>query len=304
MVKPNFLIVGAAKAGTTSLYYYLNQHPEIQMSKVKEPFFFAYMNDPNVTFRSGDNPEIITSSSEYEKLYDLSANHKVLGESSTWYLYLYEKTIKNIKEYYENVEPKIIVFLRNPIERCWSHYQMNVDNGWEDSTKTFEEVIEPKIIKQRLSNSWAPTYDYIGYGMYYEQVNAYIKNFSNVKIFLFDEFIKNRENVFLEIFNFLGIDNEFKPNTKVKYNFSGNPKNKFLNYILFEDNNVKKFLRPLIDKMNSVKFIDDMVLRIRSGNKEKIEMNSETKHKLNIIYKDKILKLQELLNIDLNHWLD
>ena len=108
---PNFLIVGAPKAGTTSLYYYLRQHPQIFLSGVKEPFFLSFAGEK---FNDKDRitPSIITDYQKYLALFKDSYKYRAVGEASTFYLYFYQKTINNIKKYIpEYSRMKIIILL-------------------------------------------------------------------------------------------------------------------------------------------------------------------------------------------------
>lgn len=91
---PNFLIVGASRAGTTSLYYYLNQDPEIFMSIRKEPCFLCFA-EKQVKF-SNEKSNFIVNHDEYIKLFEKAKGYKAIGEASTPYLYFYESTIRNI----------------------------------------------------------------------------------------------------------------------------------------------------------------------------------------------------------------
>jgi len=298
---PDFIIPGAAKGGTTSAYYYLDQHPEIQMSRLKEPFYFAYAGEEAINFSSGDNPEIITSLADYLELFPATDTAVARGESSTWYLYLHKKTIENIKSIYAGQPlPKIIIFLRNPVARCWSHYRMNVDNGWEDLP--FEQAISKDIIKERLKNNYAPTYDYIGFGRYYQQVKAYLDNFDQVKIVLFEDFKAAPEKTMQELFQFIGVNDYFLPDTSVRFNVSGPPKNRALNYILFGDHFIKRLFRPVVDKLNSIQLVDNMMLRIRANNSREISPDDQLLQKLRDTYQKNIHKLEKKLTMDLGQW--
>ena len=105
---PNFLIIGAAKAGTTSIYNYLKEHPEIFMTKVKEPCFFSFAEE-EVKFLSG-KPKFINKFEEYINLFNGAENYKCKGEASTPYLYFYNKTISNLKKFIKEWEKlKIII---------------------------------------------------------------------------------------------------------------------------------------------------------------------------------------------------
>ena len=134
MKLPNFLIVGAAKAGTTSLFYYLKQHPEIFMPEEKELKFFEYLIIKNKLHYTGpgDNKSlkrVVKTWDEYKNYFKKAKNFKAVGEASVSYLY-YTETIKNIKKYLgENIN--IIIILRNPIERLISNYKYMVMRGRE-----------------------------------------------------------------------------------------------------------------------------------------------------------------------------
>ena len=136
---PNFLIVGAAKSGTSSLHNYLNQHPEIFMPSykdglnVKEPQFLI-KNKVKDRLHFG-----IWSWQEYKALFDDATKFKAIGESSVFYLYYYKEAIKNIKfRLDDNI--KIIILLRNPIDRAYSAFQ-HVSRGLKENL-SFEEALQ------------------------------------------------------------------------------------------------------------------------------------------------------------------
>ena len=135
MNKPNLLIVGAAKSGTTSLHHYLDQHDEVFMSKHKEPHFL-------INNEEGVNkiPNGINKYRDYIRLFDNSKNYKYRGESSVMYLQFPEITIKNIIKYLDD-DIKIIIMLRNPIDRAFSGYQ-HVKRYNKMENYTFKEAIE------------------------------------------------------------------------------------------------------------------------------------------------------------------
>ena len=133
---PNFLIVGAAKCGTSSLHNYLNQHPDIFMPsynklgmKVKEPRFLIKDLVKNRL------PNGVWSFEEYKSLFTDVKNAKLVGESTVLYLYYYEHAIKNIKHYLGK-DVKIIIMLRNPIDRAYSAYSFASRTHQENHKKT------------------------------------------------------------------------------------------------------------------------------------------------------------------------
>ena len=117
MALPNLLIVGAAKSGTTSLHNYLNQHPSVFMCSPKEPHFL-------ISNEIGEQriPKGVLNIEDYVSLFKGTSSKRYRGESSVMYLSFPEFAIKNIKKYLSN-EVKIIIMLRNPVERAYSGYQ-------------------------------------------------------------------------------------------------------------------------------------------------------------------------------------
>ena len=132
-ILPNFLIIGAAKAGTTALWHYLRQHPEIYMSPHKEPRFFALYGQP-VNFKGpGDKTrfKFVTELQEYHQLFAGVQNEKAIGEASPWYLYV-KSAAPAIKKMLPDV--KLVVFLRDPVERASTNYLHVVNEGLDSQS--------------------------------------------------------------------------------------------------------------------------------------------------------------------------
>nr|MDJ0649638.1 sulfotransferase [Xenococcaceae cyanobacterium MO_188.B19] len=190
MIMPNFLIIGAAKAGTTSLYNYLKEHPQIYMSPVKEPRFFYLMNE-KLDFRGPGDENILNSSTsdleDYSTLFQGVSNEIAIGEASSMYLY-HPKTPKRIKSYVPDV--KMITILRDPVERAYSHFLMNVKNGLEPLTD-FVQVLQEEEI--RIRSNWGSNWHHKARGFYYSQVKRYFDIFdrSQIKIYLYEDLKTN-----------------------------------------------------------------------------------------------------------------
>jgi len=222
---PNFLIIGANKAGTTSIYSYCSQHPQIFMSKIKEPMFFSASPEFANTLRKNNNskssnlanPKVVNSIEEYQNLFVGGESAIARGEASTSYLASPSKTIPKIKSM--NPSMKIIACLRNPIDRAFSGYTMYHSAGLEK--RSFEEAIADEIAGK--FDGVPPGRRYLCLGKYYWSLKKYLQAFGEEKvlILLFDDLKQNPTQFVKNIFDFLDVDSNFSPSTNVKLNTSG-----------------------------------------------------------------------------------
>lgn len=298
---PNFLIVGAAKSGTTSLWHYLKQHPEVFMSVPKEPLFFVSsyyqsLNPKDPKFKllkSVLRPTL----DEYLDLFYGVKNEKAIGEASMPYLYHYDLAIPAIKKHIGDC--KIIIVLRNPVQRAFSAYTFLLRDLEE--TASFESCLE--LEEKRKNDNWSMSHFYKGAGLFYSQVRAYIEHFKEVKIYLFEELKNHTLEIVKDIYAFLGVDTTFLPDINTKHNISGIPQNMLIHKFITEPNALKDFLRPgikwFIPETKRRRWIEGL----REKNLIKPEMSPETHQELINYFHDDILMLQELINKDLNHWL-
>lgn len=201
---PNFLIVGAAKCGTTSLYNYLIKHPNVIEAHNKELYFFDRYYPYGLNYYRANFP-IIFHKKNSEKL--------VIGEAAPTYLH-HPLTPSRIKKHIPKA--KIIILLRNPIERAYSHYQMEVKLGYENLT--FEKAIEEeqkriegeeeKMQKNSFYYSYKrQVYSYITSGIYVNQLENWLKLFPKEQILILntEEFSKNTSKVYSEVLAFLNL---------------------------------------------------------------------------------------------------
>lgn len=295
---PNFLIVGAHKAGTTSIYHYLKQHPEVLMSSIKEPNFIASpflepRRDVIGNFKKPDS--LIKALEDYRRLFRGANGERAIGEASVSNLYCGEKAIPYIKKFLG--EPKIIIILRDPVERAFSAYSQLLFEKREHLT--FEEALEQE--EKRISDGFWFVYSYKKMGHYYSPVKAYMDNFKDVKVYLFEELANDSQALMRDMYAFLGIDDTFVPDTNIRYNVSGAPTVSVLG----------AFLRPGIvrDIAGSVaKFVlpQEKWSALRSGVTNtflsKSEMKPETRQFLKDFYREDTVKLEGLIGRDLSHW--
>jgi len=299
---PNFFIVGAAKSGTTSLSFYLEQHPEVFISPLKEPYFFSSQ------FKDKDLPPggigddwprnfVINNLDEYLSLFRHAKNEKAIGEATAGYLYYYKRAIPKMKQLFGDV--KILIILRNPVSRAFSAYKHLVRDMRE--TKSFEDALE--LEEYRKQNNWEYLWHLTSLGYYHDQVKAYLENFSQVKVLFFEDIIKNPQELMKEVFRFLDVDPNFKIDTEGTFNPSGIPRSKIMRWLTRPSG-----LKALVYKGLTLLGIKDSDLSkgievLRGSEREQLKMSDLTKKKLQKLYRPEIEKLENLLDKDLKHWL-
>ena len=296
---PNFLIVGAAKCGTSSMHNYLNQHPEVFMPsynqygmKVKEPRFLIKDLVQNRLHNGIWNFE------EYKSLFSDVKGEKAIGESTVLYLYYYQHAIKKIKENLGK-DVKIIIMLRSPVDRAYSAFQ-HVSRGFQESN-SFEESLD--IEEGRISRDeyLTPMVMYKEMGLYYKMVKAYLHAFKNVHIIFYEDFRDNIEQEMEKIYDFLDITRNVKIDFSVRHNVGGKIwKNERLKYIFMSNLFIKSVLKFIIPK-DFAKSIRKYLINLSTY--KNLPMKDETRKMLNDYFKQDIKKLSDLLNKDLKHWI-
>ncbi len=294
---PNFLFIGAARTGTTSLFYYLNQHSDVFIPVIKEGRFFSQMPGDFQGPGSDYQNDTIVSIEDYKELYREGRHVAARGDISNDYLFYYKKSIENIKKYLDR-DVKIIIVLRSPIDRAYSNYQQHIQEGWEKLS--FEEALEAE--DQRKKSGWAWPFLYKEVGLYYESVKAYISNFTNIKIFLFEDLFQF-DNMANELCEFIGVQADFKFDTKIKYNLSGTPKSKLLNKFLTPPTVLKPFILPILKLLAPGEKWKQLLANMKSKNLRKIPMKPGTREYLKTYFQNDIEKLQYLVNRDILFWL-
>ena len=294
MTMPNFLIIGAQKSGSTSLYYYLKQHPQIFLSPIKEPHFFIYLNQPELAMALGSKKRIIVDRIEYECLFSKVSREIAIGEASPSYLY-FPEAANRIREYLPNC--RLIAILRNPVDRAFSNYLHAVKNG-KETVMDFEVAIQ--LETERKIQNMNHEFHYIQKGFYARQLKPYYKLFeaSQIKVCLFDDLLINPSLLLSELFNFLQVNPYQLIDTSQKYNETRIAKHKFIAH-------VNRYVRKSgnLNLMLKTKLPHNFVKLIKACLFVKPTIPAATREKLIQIYRDDIYDLQDLINRDLSKWL-
>ena len=282
-MKVGIFIVGTPKAGTTSLHHYLKEFPEILMSSKKEPDYFSDKEILEQGLYYGESR--IDSLIKYNNLFSKRDKEKFLGEASVSYLF-YPEVSKRIKEY--NPESKIIIMLRNPIDRAFSHYLMDYRLGL--TSKSLEEEF-----KSQESLNFQ---QYFLLGNYYNQVKKYLEVFKtkNVQIIWYSDFKQNAEKELQKVIEFIGLNSDFKVDFNKVHNSFSMPKNNMIRkiYSVVWLRKILTFIFPekLVNSIKSILF--------NKGKKPKL--SEESREVLFSYYKSDIEDLEQLLSVNLSRW--
>jgi len=289
---PNLLIVGAAKSGTTSLHNYLKQHPDFFMTDHKEPHFLI-----NNEIGVKRVHKAVTTLSDYQKMFEGSSEYKYRGESSVMYLPFPDITIRNIKKYL-NKDVKIIIMLRNPVERAFAGYLHNVRYNTSENL-SFEEAIEKSEERYQKTNDMTPDTRYLHVGMYYNQVKKYMDEFGkNVHVVIYDDYVSNINRSIKRVFDFLKVNN-IEMDTSQRHMVGGWIfKNPILRKLMVSKNGLKSFVKLLLPSSSLRKKIRTIIMRF--GTSKTPELTTKMRKFLEDYYRDDIVKLENLIDKDLN----
>ena len=292
--QPNFFIIGAMKAGTTLLWDVLNQHPQVYMSKRKEPHHFSYLAaGSRPLILEGANPPI-TDTADYAALFHEAGAARAVGEASTSYLHT-PGVAKLLHGAYPDA--KLICVLRNPVERAYSHYLFLVRQGVE-TLPTFAEAIAAEETRAAQGLSYGR---YTGIGRYHAHLQPYLTYFApaRVHICLFEDLIRPPgQSYYPIIFNFLEIDPTIQVDTTILRNPSGLPKHKWVEALFSRNNPLRRAIEPWLPRR-----LYRLATAVRDRNLTKPPMPPEIRRHLQELVRSDILALQEVIGRDLSGWL-
>jgi len=199
LIWPNFYVVGAPKCGTTSIWAYLRKHPQVFLPKFKEPSYFISappLSGPQDAHCNGNLER-------YQDLYRNASGYKAVGDCSPGYL-LDRVSAQRIHEVCPDA--RIVIILRDPVERAYSHYYIFALLGKEKAS--FFEAVKRDNSASLVPGAPANNYLYLDTGFYYEQVLRYIDTFGRdqVGIYLFEDLEKDPSSVMTAICKHIGVD--------------------------------------------------------------------------------------------------
>jgi hypothetical protein len=281
---PNLFIVGAAKAGTSSLYHYLAQHPDVYMAPMKEPHFFSQIRpDPSL---EAFFPHI-ADEADYLALFAAAGAEKVRGEAST--SYLWDPDVADAI-WQRRPDAKIVAVLRNPIDRAYSHYWNDVREGIEH--RSFADAVSEEVAGP--PGRWGVSSLYVDGGFYAERVKRYLDRFhQNVLVLFFEHFVADIPGTLRAVLAFLDVDTDWAGRVEPEArNPFALPRNAFGRRML-GSGTVRSVARILLPRSLRAFGRDKLVTRA-----EKPPMENDVRRRLLEIYQSDVQRLTDLVGRD------
>ena len=295
---PTFLVIGAARSGTTALYAYLQQHPQVFMSPIKEPNFFSFEGQ-SLDVRGPGHDYIDNSTTDlasYRALFEDAPPQGAVGEASPLYLYA-EQAPARIRHHLP--EARLIAILRNPVEQAFSHF-LYAKRQTLEPLDDFSAALDAQ--PERAADHWQPLFQYSRFPRYGEQLQRYYALFpaGQIQIHLYEDFEEDPQAVLADVFEFIGVDRAFEADVGYRPNVGGVPRSSFLQNLVMRPNLLSRVVGPLVP--------EELKRRVRDAvsdrNVERPRLDDRTRERLRDELESDVRILQELIGRDLSAWLE
>ena len=293
---PNFLLIGAAKAGTTALFATLDQHPDVYFAGNKEPRYFAWMEQSLDVRGPGDwaalSPYVVTRWADYARLFANAGTATAIGEASTAYLY---HPYAAARIAHALPDARLIAILRHPADRAYAAYLHLLRDGRE----TLDFAAALRAEPERIAQGWEPLWHYRQMGAYAAQLRRYLAHFERARLHvcLYDDFQADPTATARRIFAFLGVEDSFTPALPHRTNVGGVPRGEPL-YRLLAAARWKRARQRIPPGLRHRyrRLLNAWPLR-------RPPLPPQLRANLTATFRDDILHLQDLLQRDLSAWL-
>ncbi|HWC96695.1 MAG TPA: sulfotransferase [Candidatus Sulfopaludibacter sp.] len=311
---PNFFLVGAPKAGSTSLYHHLDRHPQIYMSPIKEPCYFSteirphhfsaslqqqvardtealdrYLAGPMTQKLPG---AMVQHWDDYLRLFAAASDHKAIGEASVCYLWSSTAPV-NIRA--QIPDAKILIVLRNPVERAFSQYIHCVSMGRLHAS--LHDHIQASL--RNRDPKFSMEFPFLELGRYHGQIQRYRDHFpaASICISFFEDYRDRPRETLATVLRFLNVDDSFVADTAARHLQVALPRNLAAGHYL-KSLGIWQRARRLCPPS-----ILPLARRLVHRPRRDIALDPQDRAFLADYYRDDILQLAGLLNRDLSHWL-
>lgn len=298
-VRPNLFIVGAQKSGTSALAGWLSQHPQVCMSFPKEPGYLAF-GEAGYTFPDGygraapASQYVVRDAQSYRQLFTgASGQERVFGEASTWYL-----TLPGMPEKLHSYNPdaRILILLRNPVERAFSAW-CHARSDDVEPCETFAEALSLEASRGEVE--FLLRYRHMG--LYSRALEAYQAVFpaEQLRVLWYDDLRSDPVAFWRDVCAFLGIHREFTPPFHRRYNRSGKPRSRIVQGLL-KSHRVKRVVSRVMPHQWGLAVkarLDDINLQALPA------MQPSTRDELLEFYREDIAAVAKITGRNLDAWL-
>jgi hypothetical protein len=296
---PNFLVIGTAKAGTTSLCHYLRQHPDVFVAREKESHFFLFEDGGPVFAGPRDDEEfnklIITDPGRYLQCFAGAGPATARGEASVYYLYE-PRALERALAYDPGM--RFVAVLRDPVDRAFSAWSHMMRDGREPESD-FIAAVDAE--HERTASGWSYGFRYESVGRYAQQLEAARARVPSdqMHVLLYEDLVTRPGPTLSSLFHFLGV-RDIPVNSSLVMNASGRPRLRALNQLLTQRNPVKEGLKKVLPyRVGNV-----VAHRLRNWNLQTVSMAEQDRAGLRRRYDDDIVSLAGLLGRNLEEWRD
>ena len=288
---PDFVIIGAARCGTTSLYAYLREHPQVFMSSEKETDYFSLGDLPSDEVPALAAPWRAKTRAEYEAFFRDAGDAHAVGEASPTYLF-YPRSAERLR--HAIPDAKLICVLRDPVERAYSHFALARKMGFETETD-FEAAVAREDERWRTDRSMRFTYARASF--YRDGLAEFFARFPRERILVlrFEDLSSDTAGTMRRVHAFVGVDPEFVADVAVRHNRSMLPKSGLVREAFGRPFRVRRFLqRHLPPRL--VTRLGNLIMRPPPG------LAKDVRARLLPRFVDDVRRLETLLDLDLAAW--
>ncbi len=297
MALPTFLLIGAGRCGTTSIYHYLAQHPDVFMSAAKEPGYFALagqrgkLRGPHA--RALQNRYIFERDA-YERLFEGSEAYRAAGEASPRYLDSMSAALR-VRRVLPGV--KLAAILRHPVERIYRSYVAARRDGIEPESD-FRSALRDEPRRTREGWGWLR---YVWLAKVGRDLKVWFDLFprEDIRIYLFEDLCHDPQALMRDLYAHIGVDPNFSPNTDVHHNPTGVLSDDALSRIWRSTFGLRLRLRPYLPQR--LRELGQRLVERRQT--QRPALDAALRADLTAQLRPDIMRLQRLIGRDLGHWL-
>lgn len=288
---PDFVIIGAARCGTTSLYAYLREHPEVFMSPEKETDYFSLGDLP-----PSEVPELASAyrartRAEYERLFAGAGRALAVGEASPTYLF-HARSAERMQQAIPHA--KVICILRDPVERAYSHFALARKMGFE-TVEDFEAAVA--LEDERWVNDRSMRSTYTRASFYHDGLAEFFGRYprERILVLMFQDFAADPAATMRTIHDFLGVDPAFTPDVSIRHNRSMLPRSSLVREAFGRPFRLRRFLQRNLPQ-HLVTRLGNLIMRPPPG------LPPAIRARLLPRFVADVQRLEALLERDLSPW--